>query len=95
MVRGKGERGEGERYCCPNLMTCMHGISEHVKHPTQSTVQWYFTVRFLYQSILQSYYNLLEQDVVMCVTFALERQYQIITVTSPFYQLVTVDRQIE
>ena len=35
--------------------------------------------------------TLLEQDVVMCVTFALQKQYRIDTVTTPLYQLVTVD----
>jgi len=40
-----------------------------------------------------------EQDVVMCGTFAgtfaLQRQHQIDTVTTPLYQLVSADRQME
>ena len=36
-----------------------------------------------------------EQDVVVCVIFALQRQYQVDTVTTPLYKLVTVDRQME
>jgi len=59
-------------------MLCDHGETErHIRILYSGK----FTVHFLYESHLESYYNLLEQDVVMCVTFALEKNYLIDTVT--------------
>ena len=87
--RGREKEGEvgseGERYRCLNFMKSMVSVSVlNVK------LRVLYSGNLLYISCMRasykSYYNLLEQDVVMCVPFALERQYQIITVTSPFSQ---------